>query len=401
VDTKPAVREMFVLLTLSSLLVTGSRSLSLPSQTANAGSEVVLLCSLASQEGGDCHWVKDGWVLELAGRYRSSHCDLVISPVLPLDQGQYQCQVGGSSPLKSPPVVLSVNTEPSHPEIQQGDKRMVEAGETLELSCQAGGAKPPADIEWWNVETGQRIQAEVNQHVERTGGEGGTFKTTSILNLSPAQYTEVFCTAHSQAFPTNLKSLPVKISVRGKPRMESLELSQGESVKLSCQSNAAEQSVKLKWFINENQIPGEDSDLLEITKFSQIYDKTVIKCARENAEGEDEILRKVRLIYNPGKLLSAPAPAPAPAITPPVLKKKQTFLCVSTSEEATEPKHVWIEGKHGKHQHSQYNFLSKDKTYECKEVRNGAKNMLDISRELNVMNKKLKKISRHLDEMHS
>merc|ERR1712183_413347 len=346
----------FVLLTLSSLLVTGSRSLSLPSQTANAGSEVVLLCSLASQEGGDCHWVKDGWVLELAGRYRSSHCDLIISPVLPLDQGQYQCQVGGSRPLKS----------------------------------------PPADIEWWNVETGQRIQAEVNQHVERTGGEGGTFKTTSILNLSPAQYTEVFCTAHSQAFPTNLKSLPVKISVRGKPRMESLELSQGESVKLSCQSNAAEQSVKLKWFINENQIPGEDSDLLEITKFSQSYDKTVIKCARENAEGEDEILRQLRLIYNPGKLL--PVPAPAPAIA---LKKKQTFLCVSTSEEATEPKHVWIEGKHGKHQHSQYNFLSKDKTYKCKEVRNGAKNMLDISRELNVMNRKLKKFSRHLEEMYS
>merc|ERR1712183_214498 len=390
----------FVLLTLSSLLVTGSRSLSLPSQTANAGSEVVLLCSLASQEGGDCHWVKDGWVLELAGRYRSSHCDLIISPVLPLDQGQYQCQVGGSRPLKSPPVVLSVNTEPSHPEIQQGDKRMVEAGETLELSCQAGGAKPPADIEWWNVETGQRIQAEVNQHVERTGGEGGTFQTTSILNLAPAQYTEVFCTAHSQAFPTNLKSLPVEISVRGKPRMESLELSQGESVKLLCQNDAVESSGKWKWFINENQISGEESNLLEITKFAKIYDNTVIKCARENADGEDEILRRVRLIYNPHKLLSVPAPVSA-RTSPVKTNKKETFLCVSTIEEATEPKYVWIKGNHGKHQQSQYNFVSKDKNYKCKVVRNGAKNMLDISRELNVMNRKLKKLSRHLEEMYS
>ena len=384
---------------MTSLLVTGSSSLSLPSQTVNAGSEVVLPCSLASQEAGHCHWVKDGWVLELAGRYsRSSHnCDLVISPVLPLDQGQYQCQVGGSSPLKSPPVVLSVNTEPSHPEIQQGDKMMVETGQTVELSCQAGGAKPAADIEWWNVETGHRIEAEVNQHVERTGGGGGgTFKTTSILNLSPADYTEVFCTAHSQAFPTNLKSLPVEISVRGKPRMESLELSQGESVKLSCQNNGAEQSVKLKWFLNENQISGEESDLLEITKFTQLYDKTVIKCARENADGEDEILRKVRLIYNSHKSV------PVPAITSPVkTKKKQTFLCVSTIEEASEAKYVWIEGKPGKHQQSQYNFMSKDKNYKCKEVRNGAKNMIDISRELNVINKKLKKFSRHLEEMYS
>jgi len=340
--------------------------------------------------------VKDGRVLELAGRYSFSHnCDLVISPVLPLDQAQYQCQVGGSRPLKSPTVVLSVNTEPSHPEIQQGEKMMVETGQTVELSCQAGGAKPAADIEWWNGETGHRIQAEVTQHVERT--RGGTFKTTSILNLSPAEYTEVFCTAHSQAFPTNLKSLPVEISIRGKPRIESLELSQGESVKLLCHNIPAVQSPKLKWFINENQISGEESELLEITKFSHIYDKTLIKCARENADGEDEILRRVRLIYNPQKLVSVPAPA----ITSPVVKKKQTFLCVSAIEEATEPNYVWIEGKHGKHQHSQYNFISKDKNYKCKEVRNGAKNMLDISRELNVINRKLKKFSRHLEEMYS
>ena len=173
----------------------------------NSGGEAVLECPLSPGDPSTpatCDWVKDGWVLEVGGRYSSSHnCDLVISPVLPLDQGHYQCQIGGSNPLKSPTVVLSVNTEPSHPEIQQGAKMMVETGETLELSCQTGGAKPAADIEWWNVETGQRIEAEVNQHVERTGG-GETFRTTSILNLSPAEYTEVFCTAHSQAFPINL-----------------------------------------------------------------------------------------------------------------------------------------------------------------------------------------------------
>merc|ERR1712183_852086 len=217
----------FVLLTLSSLLVTGSRSLSLPSQTANAGSEVVLLCSLASQEGGDCHWVKDGWVLELAGRYRSSHCDLVISPVLPLDQGQYQCQVGGSSPLKSPPVVLSVNTEPSHPEIQQGDKRMVEAGETLELSCQAGGAKPPADIEWWNVETGQRIQAEVNQHVER---KQSSFTSTSTIKLTVSSAMSVRCSASNDEFPVKKFSQPLEIRLTGE--LASMEVAEGDSLTL-------------------------------------------------------------------------------------------------------------------------------------------------------------------------
>jgi len=378
--------------------VTGPSSPSPPSQRVNAGSEVVLACSLTSQEQGDCHWLKDGWMLELeledGRRLERKNCELVISPVLPLDQGQYQCQLGGSSPKKSSPVVLSVNTEPSHPQIQQGPKMMVETGQTLELSCQAGGAKPAADIQWWNVETGQRIEAEVTQRVERTGG-GETFRTTSILNLSPIEYTKIFCTANSQAFPRNLESIPVEISIRGKPRMESLELSQGESVTLFCQSNAVEQSAKLKWFINENQISGEESDVLEITEFAKTYDNTVIRCARENANGEDEILRAVRLVYNPQKVL------PPSGVTAPVRRKKQTFLCVATIEGAAEPKHVWIEGKQVKHQHSQYNFVSKDKNYKCKEIRNGAKNLVDMSRELNVMNRKLKKFSKYLEEMYN
>ena len=192
-----------------------------------------------------------------------------------------------------------------------------------------------------------------------------------------------------------LRSSPVEISVPGKPRMETMELGQGESVKVLCQNDAVDQSVKLKWFINEKQISGEESDMLEITKFAKIYDKTVIKCAKENAEGGDEILRIVRLIYNPHKLI------PLPVTTTSVKSnKKQTFLCVSAIVEATEPKYILIEGKHGKDQHSEYNFVSKDKNYKCKEVRNGTKNLVDISRELNVMNRKIKKFSRNLEETY-
>merc|ERR1712019_256799 len=81
-----------------------------------------------------------------------------------------------------------------------------------------------------------------------------------------------------------------------------------------------------------------------------------------NAEGGNEILRIVRLIYNPHKLI------PLPATTTSVKSnKKQTFLCVSAIVEATEPKYILIEGKHGKDQHSEHNFVSKDKNYKCKE----------------------------------
>merc|ERR1712200_157043 len=48
------------------------------------------------------------------------------------------------------------------------------------------------------------------------------------------------------------------------------------------------------WFINDNRIPAETSDILQINEFSESYDNSVVKCAA----GNDEIIRAVQLKLN-------------------------------------------------------------------------------------------------------
>ena len=253
----------------------------------NSGGEAVLECPLSPGDSSTttCDWVKDGWVLELAGRYsRSSHnCDLVISPVLPLDQGQYQCQVGGSSPLKSPPVVLSVNTEPSHPEIQQGDKMMVETGQTVELSCQAGGAKPAADIEWWNVETDNRIEAEVNQHVER---KHNSFTSTSTIKLTVSSAMSVRCSASSDLFPVKKFSDPLELRLTGE--LATMEVAEGDSLTLDCETGRP--GDRYGWYLNNGPLSGEHQQQLHLTNFLPNFHGAVIAC-----EVQGKLIKRFKL----------------------------------------------------------------------------------------------------------
>ena len=123
---------------------------------------------------GDCQWTRDGFALgtdktlpELP-RYRMETCDLVIDPVLPLDEGLYQCQVGGArgvAPVASEVAGISVNCEPGRPYIVQareGEELEVGAGEEVELHCQSQGGKPPAEIQWWDTDTGSRMVADMS-----------------------------------------------------------------------------------------------------------------------------------------------------------------------------------------------------------------------------------------------
>jgi len=122
----------------------------------NSGEEAVLPCHLSEAV---CDWLKDGWLLDMGGRYKTrENCHLVISPVLPLDQGQFQCQVGGERAARSPVVNLSVNTEPGQPHIKEGD---VGEGESLRLSCDRGRGEESCD---WYINNDQ-LEGEHQQQL--------------------------------------------------------------------------------------------------------------------------------------------------------------------------------------------------------------------------------------------
>ena len=92
---------------------------------------------------------------------------MTVSPVLPLDQGEYKCQVGGKNPLVSTVGILSINMEPGHPEIDAKEVVMVDRDEVLELECQSSGGKPAGEIHWWNAESGEKIVSETINNIQR------------------------------------------------------------------------------------------------------------------------------------------------------------------------------------------------------------------------------------------
>jgi len=385
-------------------------------QTASGGSEVVIPCSLqdtSSTSSTACHWVKDGWMVEVGGRFSLRSCDLVISPVLEADEAEYRCQVGGGQPRLSPPVTLKVNIEPGLPHIQEGDRISLEKADTAQLTCQSSGGRPAPELEWWDELTGERVRSEVTQHVERSGR---TFRTTSTLRTPVNKYSRFYCTAHSEAFPALKKSSVVEVNIRGEPRLESVQLRTGESVKIFCHNNIRDSNVQFRWFINDNPIPGETSDVLQINEFSASYDKSVVKCAA----GNDEIIRAVQLTLN-----SQQKPESTIVTFDQVMKQTQndvmlsdeesddeeeeqeevkkyskaktTFVCVveDTEDVSSEPKYVWINGKLVTNSKA---TDKNNKSYKCKVVKNGSRKIEKMSKELKSVSKTLRKMSKTLNE---
>ena len=95
--------------------------------TVNSGEHTRLICRVGNMVGS-CQWTRDGFALgadrSMTGypRYimsgtREDTCDLVIEPVLPLDEGNYQCQVSGSgevAPITTNKVEIQVNSPPKN-----------------------------------------------------------------------------------------------------------------------------------------------------------------------------------------------------------------------------------------------------------------------------------------------
>ena len=133
--------------------------------TVNSGEHARLICKVGNMVG-KCQWTRNGFALGsdrdmtgypryIMGGTQENDCDLVIAPVLSVDEGSYQCQVSGGNGVASiisEKVELKVNSEPGHPYIIQRKERgimEVEVGEEVKLECESQGGRPPAEIQWW------------------------------------------------------------------------------------------------------------------------------------------------------------------------------------------------------------------------------------------------------------
>ena len=230
----------------------------------NSGERATLSCLRVS--GTECGWLRDGYRLDYRGRYSlgASSCQLIIDPVLPLDQGRYQCRAGGwTSEVGS----LKVNTAPGRPRIEAGARLLVDPGDMVELRCQSGGGRPAGEIQWWDEDTGERIEGEGSSEVTRSGQ---SFITTSRLRLRPERAMSVKCSVHSQLFPAKKYSDRVRIKLIGEPVTVDVDI--GDSVSLDCEEN------KVNWSINSRDLTTERDRVLEVKNFVEAYDGAILEC---------------------------------------------------------------------------------------------------------------------------
>ena len=409
--------ERMLLLLLKLLLVTrciqggpvGSFLSSPSSLLVNSGSEARLICRVRSGDG-PCQWTRDGYGLGTEPslphlpRYSMpglapGNCDLLISPVLPLDAGSYVCQAAGS---KSQPASLQVNVQPGQPHIleaRESGRMQVETGDRIELTCQSQGGRPFAELQWTDAQ-GQRLEAEdVEEHVTRIE-DTSMFRTLSKLKMKVEESLQIICTAHSEAFPELRKSAPLDVIVGGEVEVEVVRVCEGESFVLECgeEANEVAEDLAYTWLIDGKEVEGEEEETLKMIDFTSTFDKALVQCMGTDVDGKSRLLKKFQLEHSP---IPTPGPSTGRRLNSRKREKRKAVTCVleeGEDVEGSEPEYVWVGGsleRKGKISATDEG----DRRYKCKVVPGGFNRLKMVAAKMKEMSKTIKRLTRNLNKM--
>lgn len=129
-------------------------------RTAIVGDTIILPCRVLNKVG-TLQWTKDGFGLgsdrdligfpryQMTGNDEEGDFSLQIRNVQLEDDAQFQCQVGaadGIRGIRSRTSIVTVYMPPEAPKIVEGDFMRTTAGTTVELTCESGAGKPPAEV---------------------------------------------------------------------------------------------------------------------------------------------------------------------------------------------------------------------------------------------------------------
>jgi len=321
--------------------------------TGVAGDHLILDCVIGNMVGS-CQWTKDGVGLGQDPRLsldtdKPGDCRLMIFPVLPEDQGTYQCQVGPGGELPamvSESANVKVDIPPGQPVIKQAgvaleivensDTIEIVEGEEVVLECESTGARPAARVEWRD-NTGEVITENLIE-VVKENEKSKTFKTISILKMKPTQSFSLTCSAFSESFTEPRISRKLGIEVRHSPRLSldilDKSINEGSSVMVKCDCKANPADVTFKWFINDN-LQEEGSDTIKIKDIPKELDGAVIACEAENVMGRSKASKLLNVKFAP-KIVTQP--------TTKIAKLGETVELTCLAEGNPKPSYVWVKG---------------------------------------------------------
>merc|ERR1711915_76819 len=291
---------------------------------------------------------------------------------------------------------IEADTEPGQPYIVQGIRQKIleiGQGDVVELQCESQGGRPPAELQWWDMETEKRIVSDVTEHVTHTEGSN-TFKTVSKLKFKPIHGQRIQCSAHNEVFPGGRMSKPLQLGSKHPKDNVIIRFSENESVNIECDDELEDHSMrKFKWFINDDEIFDEKSNVLEINQFSKAYENSVIKCFLANDLGHFHEVKSVKLLYRKKErhpIRSAPN------------RKDNTQKILLTCTGSDEPEEVMIKGTLDKITSGDViTAMEEDSLFRCRFVTNGVTKLHKMEHDTKVIAKNLEEFSRRFDEINS
>jgi len=320
---------------------------------AVAGEHLMLPCSATKMEG-ECQWTKDGQgfgtdpTLPEFPRHtydmdHLSDCNLLIFPVLPEDEGSYQCHVKSlldGSNISSKEAKVIVNSPPGQPFILQAkntDSIDIQKGDEVKLDCETTGAKPAAKIQWKDQD-GNLMATKVLETVHKNE-ISKTFKTVSTLKMRPVRHTKLTCSAFSEDFKEPKISRELEVKVRHAPRallnITESHVEEGEPLVVMCSSEAYPSDITYKWLINEENMD-ETSNVLKIEKVSKDLDKAQISCIVENSVGVTRVRAQIKVNFSP-KIIVHPSSH--------IMRNGEVVNLKCRAKGNPEPNYIWVKGE--------------------------------------------------------
>uniref|UniRef100_A0A4W3HGY6 Kirre like nephrin family adhesion molecule 3 n=1 Tax=Callorhinchus milii TaxID=7868 RepID=A0A4W3HGY6_CALMI len=271
-----------------------------------AGQPVTLSCAIAGYHGLVL-WTKDGLGLgvekQLPGYPRYSmvgdpvvgEYSLRIEKAELIDDAVYECQATHMA-LRSQPARLTVLIPPDGPVISGGPVVSLQAGDALNLTCQAENAKPAARITWIrdgeplpatsSVKDGKRESVSSSLHVPAGSLASGQTIVCRAKNPAVPEGRETHITVDIQHPPL------VNLSVEPQPILE------GSRVRFHCSATANPPVSHYRWAKAGEVLVGAGAEVYETVVDHTFYTEPV-SCSVSNPLGSTNVSRTVDVYFGP------------------------------------------------------------------------------------------------------
>ncbi|XP_054169290.1 irregular chiasm C-roughest protein-like [Oppia nitens] len=290
-------------------------------KTAIVGDTVILPCRVDHKQG-TLQWTRDGFGLGtdrtlngfprylMIGTDDEGDFSLQISSVSLEDDAVFQCQVGASDGIRgirSRSATFTIFAPPEHPVIvqsrAQGDYLRTTAGITVELTCEAHGGKPPAELTWLDWE-GNPVTSGISYTTQllSDGKRWNAALKWTFIASKEFDGKQLTCRSENAALKQP-KYTHIKVEVRYAPEVriqaESVQQHIGEDVQLVCDAVGNPSQLTYKWFKNDEPVVGDHGSRLVIHKVGKDMNGMVISCEAANSVGVGRAKWTLDVIYGP------------------------------------------------------------------------------------------------------